>query len=491
VTSHVKPHRWADAARGMLAPAAVQSMDEHAAGCARCARQRERVMSSINAFGDIAGAEAPPLRWEHIGARIYWITSSERRNSQRGTRPRRARWAGAALLAAAGVAAIAYMGRSGEPAGARPGLAEQAAAEPGDAVHAPAGAVDAVGAEAPAPGTPLGGLITFLQGEVSMAGSALGFDDLLVQGHRITTGAGKIAVQFDRDSGFTLAENSSLELRAFDQRRVELVVEGSVVVDITRRAPEQTFVVVAGRRQIHVRGTSFAVHHRGDHLRVACGHGEVAVVSASGEEVAALAGQVLQWEDNVQRAGTLDLDAVAALQREVFRVPAWTGAGALRDTSSTLVIAASARQSVEIDGVVVGAGSFSVRVMPGRHHVRAEGVPGTWLELDPGAAVKMAVRAQPPSQPAAVAGQRRGELEAAIADNSRVHTCVRALDKQGVLEGAYIILDIGILRDGTVAHLNIVDTNLGRSTARCVRDMVDMIDFAPGPAATVQHRIAW
>jgi hypothetical protein len=103
----------------------------------------------------------------------------------------------------------------------------------------------------------------------------------------------------------------------------------------------------------------------------------------------------------------------------------------------------------------------------------------------------MPVRAQPASPPGAGAAQRRDELEAAIATSSRLHPCVRALDKQGVLEGAYIILDIGILRDGIIAHLNIVDTNLGRATARCVRDMVDTIEFAPGPAATVQHRIAW
>jgi hypothetical protein len=228
---------------------------------------------------------------------------------------------------------------------------------------------------------------------------------------------------------------------------------------------------------------------------VACAHGEVAVVSASGDEVAALAGQVLRWDGKVQRAGTLDLDAIAALEREVFRVPAWPGAGALRETSSTLAIAASAKQRVDVDGVTVGAGSLSVRVMSGRHHVRAEGVPGAWVELDPGAAVNMPVnlpaRPRPGAPSPAREKQRRAELEAALSRSPRLHTCVRALDKQGILQGAYIILDIGILRDGTIGHLNIVDSNLGRSTARCVRDMVDNIDFTPGPAATIQQRIAW
>lgn len=497
--AHVPAHRWADLAAGRLPGAQARRIEEHAARCARCATQRERVTRAMAAFAGMRDAPAPSIGWEHVGARVYWAVSSERRKSRRSAPVwvKRAAWVAVPVTSVAAMAALllAYVQTSDAPADAPDRKAVLAAhihdrTVPGQPAAAELPARPGTSESAPIPvPIPVQGLVTFLQGEVMLHDEPLGFDALLGKGDRITTGQGKVAIQFGKDSALALAEDSALVLAEFDEGRVELAIEGTVFVDVTRRGPEQSFVVRAGTREVHVRGTSFGVEHRGGRLRVACGHGEVAVLNDSGQ-VTISAGQVVQWIGNELRPGTLELAEMDRMQREVVRLPAWADARTLRDTSSTLQIAASANRAVDIDGVTVGSGSFAVRVMSGRHHLGGEGVPGRWIELDPGQAARAPVQ---PLPGASIRGrkQRQTELVQALGQGNRVEGCIRALRKQGLLHGAFIVLELGILRDGTIEHLNILDTNLPRSTARCVRDVIDEIDFAGGPAATLQHRVSW
>src|SRR5690606_35296003 len=84
-------------------------------------------------------------------------------------------------------------------------------------------------------------------------------------------------------SGFALGPRSMVELRRFDERAIELVVDGTIDIDVAPRAPGQVFLVHAGDRTIEVRGTHFRVAHTGEATRVACRHGLVAVRDAHGE----------------------------------------------------------------------------------------------------------------------------------------------------------------------------------------------------------------
>lgn len=480
--AHVGPHRWADAAAGRLTAAERRRLEAHAAACTTCAAEREEVVRTWSAFGEIREAEPPPLRWDHIGARIYWITSSERRAAA-GAPPERRRWTlPAVALASLGLALLLYtqIGRiigRGAP----------------DSTHASQSLLPEIAVVPPAPAAlspppPLEGLVTFLQGDVRRDGSPLAFDDLIVAGSRIETGQGKVAIQFGKNSGFTLAPSSSVVLSEFDNEGVVLAVEGELFVDVSRRTDEQSFVVITGEREIRVRGTAFRVVHRGGQLRVACGHGVIAISDGQGEEEL-VAGQVIEWASASLMRDAARLSEMARMQREVIRMPAWTDAGALGATSSMLAISGAPERFVKVDGVPIGTGSFRVRVMSGRHYVEAEGVPGKWVELDAGTSLTTSVRL-PETTSARGKARRRAELMRALDQGTRIDACMRPVRKQGIDENAFIILEIGILRSGTIEYLNIVDTNLPRSTAQCVRNVVDHFGFGEGPAAMFRQRIS-
>ena len=89
MSRHVPPYRWADAASGKLSTAQVAKLEEHASGCPRCSQARDRVMAARGAFEDIREQDAPRMHWDHIGARIYWVTSSEQRAADREDSGRR------------------------------------------------------------------------------------------------------------------------------------------------------------------------------------------------------------------------------------------------------------------------------------------------------------------------------------------------------------------------------------------------------------------
>jgi len=93
--------------------------------------------------------------------------------------------------------------------------------------------------------------VTFLQGDVRRDGSPLAFDDLIVAGSRIETGQGKVAIQFGKNSGFTLAPSSSVVLSEFDNESVVLAMDGELFVDLSRRTDKQASVVIIGERGVY------------------------------------------------------------------------------------------------------------------------------------------------------------------------------------------------------------------------------------------------
>jgi len=491
---HIAPHRWADAASGRLDAAQVAKLEEHAAHCPRCAAARQRVLAAREAFDDIREQDAPQLHWDHIGARIYWVTSSEQRAAGREEAGRRfAPWVAFAGAGAVAVAAVVAIGLSsgwfgGDSPGA-PQVADQEVAQP---APAPAEAVHPIDvAPADEPAAQLRGVVTFAQGDVSVNGAPLTFDEPVGVGERIATGEGRVAVQFGSGSGFSLAEKSTLVLRSFDERTIELVVDGGVSVEVARRASDQRFAVIAGDRTVTVRGTAFRVEHRDGGLEVACGHGHV-VLSDDAGELDLLAGDMVQLSaaDAVLKARARHLRAkeIETLERIVATpmLPAWTDAETLYATSGTLQLAAPADRVVEVDGIERGQGAFLLRVMSGRHHVDADGRAGEWLEIGAGGREEV-LRAAP----AAGAKTRRAQVAKALGKSDSIRRCLRPLEKQGLLDGSFIVLDLGVNRDGRLGHLNIVTSNMPLDVARCVRNRVDNVALPTGPQATVRYRLEY
>lgn len=490
---HVAPHRWADLDAGKLGPAERESMERHAGACESCAAQRERVLSARGVFEEIREAEPSDLGWDHIGARVYWVTSSERRAAERG-RGRRPSWrrvwvaaAAACGLAIGGLATARYLAGHSDV-----GAARATAHEPVRSDVEPVRS-DVEPAPQPKPTAgPIVGVVTLVQGEVQSGDGDIDFDQPLRAGDVLVTGDGRVAVQFGHDSGFELGARSVLTVRSLDSRAIELGVEGVIDVDIEHRPDDQIFAVVAGWRRVEVRGTAFRVSHRNQRLDVSCLRGRVEVTDGD-ERLGVDAGQRLVLAMNklaARRAADMPRDEAEQLDRSlsVPMLPVWTAPDALFSTSSTLDLRAEPGAAIEVDGVRVGDGDFRLRVMSGRHQVA-----DTWVDLAAGTLQQTVVAARKPDTATRTADRRarRKQLQRALSRTNRVAQCLRPLEKLDLVEGSFVELDIGINEDGSQGHLNILKSNVPPEVQRCLRAVVDRISFPPGPKAELRYKLSF
>ncbi|HTJ46725.1 MAG TPA: FecR family protein [Kofleriaceae bacterium] len=488
--SHVASHRWADLARGKVGDREARRMRAHAASCQACGRARDRVTGGVEAFGEIKRAQAPELGWDTIRTRVYWATSSERRERERTQRMhaiRLRRWSVALIPALAAAAAVAI-------------YLETRSSAPSTETKAPVAIAPRT--LPPPPPAPLIGVVTLAQGDVAIdaaASSAKVLAHPVAAGSTVTTKDGKVAVQFGDGSVFEVGPRSALSVRRFDAGAIELALgdTGEVTIEVAPRAPGQRFTVTAGDRTIEVRGTAFHVARRGSTVDVACSHGLVAVRDRSGDLLVP-AGQGVVVEDREsladRAAHPLDAAALESLVGSIGpRLPVWDPASMYR-TSAPLAIAAPAGKAIRVDGVLLGTGPLVVRVMSGRHLVE-----GQWIEAGPGrddgridtridlTTVRTATIDTPGPSPAAARAARRRDLEAGI-DHQRVDTCVRTLAKQGLLSGTHVELELSVDTGGAINMLNLGDTDLPVSMASCVRDAVAIVRFPRGMSATFSYR---
>jgi hypothetical protein len=493
---HPAASQLADWRAGRLTGAAAARTAAHVEGCAGCAAKAARLATARQAMDAIRDEPAPELGWDHIAARIYWVTSSEKRRSARigaaGRLRRSVRWAAVGALATATAVGAALL-----VGGDRPLLEPTAAAPVAVAVAAPA-----------AESRPLVGVVTFVQGEVSIGGAPLELDRPLGPGDLVATGDGRVTVQFGRGSGFTVGPGSRLALAGFDARSIELVLEAGgaeaagLDVEVSQRAADQRFVVTAGARQVEVRGTRFSVEHGGERLAVACHHGAVVVRDGSGE-LAVAAGQAIALEPGALIAGAvprpIDPARLAALERAASMplLPAWTDAGALFQTSTALEVSAAPGVPVVIDGLAVGDGSFQLRVMSGRHQLAAGDAEPSWIDAPAGPrpaplTIDLQARAREAAADDAAARRlRRGQLAARLDHSRAARQCLRSLEKQGLVEGSHATFEVAIDGAGAKLHVNVVASNLPPHIERCLRDVVDDAALPAGPAATVRYRMSF
>ena len=493
MSGHVAPYRWADAWAGRVAEPEVAAMERHAEGCRRCARARDRITRvSSSTFPAIRTLSPPELPWDAVRAKVHWTVSSETQARRRLAGGSRARTVALWGLAAAGSVAVAL-------ATARTARFHEAA--PAAALAAAPAATTA----APEPSArPITGVVSRLAGDVMIDGLRPGdaFGRAIGAGTLLATGNGRIDVQFGDASAFSLGPRSSLELRRFDARAVELVVEGTVDVVVAPRAPGQRFLVLAGDRTVEVRGTQFRVTHDKAGTAVACRHGLVAVSTGTAAapgapvvEVGAAQHVELPAGKSLAGARVLALSApelAELVQATPAMLPLWSDAKAIAHSSATLDIAASTRRAVRVDGIELGAAPLRVRVLPGRHLVEAADAAGrfrhvSWVEAHAGKTAHVALAAE--AAPSIDASHRQRELHAGLARiRPELSRCTRAIAKAG-LTGTYVTLEISVDAQGAVPYLNIVDTDLGSTTAACVHDALAQIRFDAGPAASWREKL--
>lgn len=474
--SHVPPHKWAmrvdDRERAkMLA---------HAEACPACARARDRVTAATASFGAIKAQPAPEVAWDSVRARIHWSVSTARRAKAPSPRRISPWWALGAAAVAAGVVAIAVHG-----GGAQPPPVAATASPPPVRVETPRPAL---------PAAPIGGLVSRASGDVTIDGAhpAELFNATLAAGSLLATGDGKVDVQFGEASAFALGPKSSLELRHFDAKLIELAIDGTVDIEVAARTAGQRFLVHAGDTTVEVRGTQFRVSHTPTGTTVACRHGLVAVSDPTGQvevgaarRVAISAGAVVRD----QAVAAMSRDELASLAAATpLALPLWSDA--LAATSAPLEIATAGHREARVDGVELGAAPMRVRVMLGRHTVETADASGRfrragWVDVAANRAARVDVPAE--ARPTGGIAERRQQLLAGL-DRTQLGHCTRAIAKQG-LSNTFVQVEIAVDATGAVGFLNVIDTDLPSATAACVREVLAAVPFGVGPAATWREKL--
>src|SRR5690606_29771159 len=138
--------------------------------------------------------------------------------------------------------------------------------------------------------------------------------------------------------------------------------------------------------------------------------------------------------------------------------------------SAPLDITTSGRRAVRLDGVELGEAPMRVRTLPGRHTVDVADDQGRyrragWVDVAaPGAGRPARIEIQPEPPKTRGTDERRRELRAGI-DRGKIGACTRVAAKQGLLAGAFVKIHIAVDAQGAVPFLNLVDTDLPRTTA--------------------------
>jgi len=472
---HVAPHRWADAFAGKLDDAERAEIEAHAATCRACARARDRIKLASGSFPALRAIQPPEIAWDSVRARVHWSVSSERRVR---SRPRQHwTWLAVAIGAAAAAGAIATGGFGASTSPPATPVTETTPTTPTVVAKLPV----------------LAGLVSRSSGDVSIDGLRVDpFERVLGPNDSLSTGNGRIDVQFGDASAFSLGPGSTLALVRFDASAIELALTaGSVDIEVSARAPDQRFVVIAGDRTIVVRGTQFRVVH--DDVKgteVACKHGRVDVSDSTGKvEVNGGHELVVRGHDPVTatRVAALSADEIAALTPPIT-MPVWNSD--LAHNSAPLEVATSGNRNVRVDGIELGLAPLRVRVMAGRHTVEAADGAGRfraagWIDVSAKPA-----RLDVPTEvaPTGDIAARKRQLLAGI-DQMRLASCTRRIAKQGLSSGTYVQFAISVDRAGAVGFLNVIGSDLPSSVQDCVKNVLQDVRFTTGPSATWRDRL--
>jgi hypothetical protein len=478
MSKHVAPYRWADLLAGQVSAPERAEMEAHAAECPQCKRAQVRVSRVSDTLPILRQQPTPELSWDGVRARVHWAVSKGKRSIDQATTRRSwlPMFVGATALAAGAIGVYMFTRPSAPPAVAK-------------ATHAPEPVVAA---------KPLVAMVSRIAGDVMIDGAhldpAAAFKASLGVGTVLATGDGRIDLQFGEASAFALGPHSTLELRSFDAKTIELVVDGAVDLEVAPRAKDQRFFVVAGDSTVEVRGTRFAVKQDATGTLVSCQHGLVEVRRTGGEVAVGTARKAFVAAGHaIGEAHAVPLTAeelTTLAATSPWSMPGW----AAIDNAATLdVRAAAPKREVRVDGVELGTAPFAMRATPGRHTIEAADSTGRLRRagfVDVSAATPAHFEAMPVEETLLATGAvaaRKHDLMTNL-DRARVQQCTRRLAKSGLTD-TFVQIEITVDAQGAVNVLNVIDTDLPTETAQCIHDAIADVHFGPGAAATWHQKL--
>jgi TonB family protein len=428
---------------------------------------------------DLGQAEPPDLPWRQLEAQIHWRLARPGDEKQPWLLTRLLPLVGAAVVGAVATLLVIWL--------VGPGLSSP-----------PRTAPTVTTAKVPTPTTvvleqELAAVPTMVQGEVFLVTKKgrqpLELDQPLVQGARVATGAGRVSMQWSKESGLLLSGHSEIELQRLTSTNQSLLLhKGRVRSRLAKLCKGCSYIVKARGIQASVKGTVFDVAIGQSTVDVAVAEGRVKVApTAGGWGVEVPAGFRVQVPFDAKAAPPLLPLGERTGPR--VHVVAWPNLARMLATSSLLTLESHpSGADLFLNSTPVGSTNLALRSAPGRHLVElyrdGKLVDQRWLELgeQPGKLkVRMRGRTLVPRLPPRIHNLIRHRAV-------QIRSCYeRHLKRDPKLQGR-LTFRFNIDADGEVDNIRLLgDTFKDPRVGQCAQIVIQRWRFPPGRAVQVVY----
>ena len=481
---------------GSLGPRAADRLRAHLDSCAGCRETFQRLERIQAICRDLGEQPLPEINYRQVETQVHW------RLSQRPERSRLQIGWGPALAALGAAVVLGVLAGAWLSGGLRPEPAPRL-------VH-----------EAVPPRPPplaereIGAVPTLISGEVLVQSGdeepePLEIERPVLQGERLITRAGEVALQWGEANGMRLPANSSLLLQRLTDRRQSLRLEHGFVLLEVQRTSDERVTVQTGQILVRVTGTRFAVGVDDQQAEVLVRRGQVMVSPRAGRwpridrpgkpplqpandgGVAVDEGHRLVIPlDGVPILGPLDdarrVDASLNLQP-------WLSLHRLLATSATLAVSATPPADLYFDHVELGRTRLALRGSTGRHLIELfdDGrlLRRQWVELGATGSGKLNLDLRPPA--------RKPQLPPGIHDTFRrraplLRACYERHLKRDTELAGRLVLRLEIDAEGRPARAALQHDGLSEpQVGQCVLAAVRSWRFPAGDPVDLVYPIVF
>lgn len=393
---------------GSLRPRAADRLRQHLAGCPGCNAAFSRMSRGqqlLREMGQQDEEDLSNISWKRIEAQLHWKLSQDdhKRQPRRRVSPIFALAGAAALGAMIGILVFTQLDLfDQQPGAAPPGVSRVAAKRA--AVHE----------------EELAAVVTLARGEVFLRTTRgnkapLNPDRPLMQGDRVITGEGRLAFQWEQDTGLRMVPRTEVKLDRLGEINQQLALNsGRIYLQVRKRRPEQSFSVVAAGIRATVKGTHLSVGLQDGAVTVSVYTGLVHVAPVDGRwpGVDVPAGKQVA----VPPRSTTAPAPVAVSERpevSLINLQPWTSFQRLMAASAMLTVdSRPSGAELRLDSRVMGSTSIRVRGSFARHllELYRDGklVHSQWVELSPNM-TKVVLNVPRPRSKVALASGRESE----------------------------------------------------------------------------------